>query len=497
MLLFHPQLFSLFVGECSGFVCPFCADRIEDKNQKTVSNHDIVSHLKCHENKSFQCVKCNAFFASDTSALNHILLQHSNDAIKYFHNRVAMGLETVTVQLGCNICGMIFKTSDQAVDHFENNHNAQRIDLNAVPSIETTKYDMQTDWAVGRFSWNIRQQFHCNKCDRTEGTIPELLIHHNKEHPLKPIVAKRGQTLVAHNDDKNWQSNILYGCVHCKDGTENPNLLFDSVNAVYLHWQENHTKAPNFKPFHFCIVNFVACFYCNRISTFDDMQTHHKKRHSKEPFVVVDVNSRRKCGICQDGFEDMAKHFIESHTKTLDRIVVSNPIRLNCEQLSKILSFKVHKRMKCGHCDEAFDCNAELRTHWTARHPDEKTKIHSFFNDDRIRIILDCCREEFDRSQLGKHFVEHDFRFHCTICGFVTKKLRRILRHDKEQHVETYDAQRRINNFAKKLKNYYLNGIIIFGNGFVANGFNLRNTTFDDTQLIDDFVSKFQNHESD
>lgn len=391
---------------------------------------------------------------------------------------------------------MIFNHSDQAMSHFENNHNEQRIDLNAVPSVETTKFDMQTDLAVGDFSWNIRQQFHCNRCGHPEETIPKLLIHFNKEHPFKRIVAKCGQTLVAHNADENWHSNILYGCVYCKKSTKSSNLLFDTVRAVYSHWQENHTRALEFEPFHFCVVNFVACFHCNRISTFDEMQTHQKKMHPTEPFVVVDVNSRRKCGVCQDGFEDMPKHFIESHSKALDRIVVSNPIRLNCEQLSKILSFKVHKKMKCGHCIETFDCSAALHKHWLLKHPDEKTKIYSFFNDDRIRIILDCCDEEFDGSQLGQHFVGHDFRFHCTICGFVTKKLRLVLRHDQEQH-QTYDAQRRIINFAKKLKNYYFNGKIIFGNGFVANGFNLRNTKYDDTQLIDDFVSKFEKQESD
>lgn len=409
-----------------------------------------------------------------------------------------MGLETVTVQLGCNICGMIFKTRDWAVSHFENNHNGQRIDLNAVPSIETTKFDLQTNWVVGNFSWNIREQLRCGKCDHAEGTIPKLFIHYKNEHPSKSIVAKRGEVLVAHNDGgENWQSNILYGCVHCKESTEKPTLFFDSIKAVHVHWQENHTKAANFKPFLFCAVNFVACFHCNRISTFDEMQTHHKKRHPNEPFVVVDVNSRRKCGICQDGFEHMVKHFVESHTRTLDRIVVSNPIRLNCAQLSKIQSFKEHKKMKCGHCNEVCDCNAELRKHWAAKHPNEKTKIHSFVNDDRIRIVLDCCNEEFDRSQLGKHFVEHDFRFHCTVCGFVTKELGGVLRHDKEQHVETYVAQRRVVNFAKKLKNYYFNGKIIFGNGFVANGFNLRNTNYDDTPSIDHFVSEFENHESD
>lgn len=474
-------------------MCPFCSDRIEDKNQKAVSNHDIVNHLKCHENKSFQCVKCNAFFASNTSVLNHILFQHATDNIEYFHNRVALGLETVTVQLGCNICGMIFKTNHQAVSHFENNHYAQRIDLNAMASIETTKFDSQTDLAVGKFSWNIRQQFHCDKCDHPEETIPKLLIHYKKEHPFKPFVAKRGQILVAHDADENWHSNILYGCVHCKEATEKENILFDSVNAVHVHWQENHTKAWNFKPFQFCVVNFVACFHCNRISTFDDLVIHHKRLHSKMPFVVVDINSRRKCGVCQDGFEDMAKHFIEFHTKTLDRISVSNPIRLNCEQLSKILSFKVHKKMKCGHCNEIFDCNAELRKHWGTMHLDEEARIHNCFDDDRIRIILDCCGDEYDRRRLEEHFMEHDFRFHCNNCGFVTKELCQIVRHDKEQHTDTCDAQRRTINFAKKLKNYYFNGKIIFGNGFVANGFNLRNTKYDDSRLIEDFVLKFEN----
>lgn len=429
--------------------------------------------------------------------MNHILSQHADDKIKYFHHYVAMGLETVTIQLGCKICGMIFETSNSAVNHFENNHNEQRIDLNAMPSVEITKFDLQTEWNVEHFGWNISQQFHCDQCNHPEGTIPKLLIHYNKEHPFESnIIAKFGQTLVAHKDDESWQSNLLYGCVHCNESTEIKNHFFDSIKAVYVHWQQNHMAAPNFHSFQFCAVNFVACFHCNRISTFDDMQSHHKKRHPKEPFVVVDVNSRRKCGMCQDGFEDMVKHFIESHTKTLDRIVVFNPIRLNCEQLEKILSFKVHKKMKCGHCNEIFECNVELRKHWSSKHPDEKTKIHNIFNDDRIRIILDCCNEVFDRSQLAKHFVEHDFRFHCTICGIVTKKLRRILKHDKECHVETYDAQRRSNNFAKKLKHYYFNGKIIFGNGFTANGFNLCNTKYDDTQLIDDFVSQFENQES-
>lgn len=463
--------------------------KIHNKSQNAISSYDIVTHLKCHNGKSFQCIKCNAFGTTRTNILNHILCKHPEDKIKYYHNR-ATELQKVTIQLKCNICEIVTKTSTTAVEHYTNNHPGLLMDLTAIPSIQQTTFEMKINRVAGEYTWTVRQQWLCDNCEHSDTTISKLLNHHNTEHPNEVIVMKLGKELVATTGYEHL-NRLVYGCVHCQVAQQ-PIIHFEEVENVHAHWMAQH--APEFKPFQFYAVQFVGCYHCDVISTFDGLKGHRKEMHTNKPFIVVDVNDRQKCGICRYANEDMAEHFANEH-KSIMQNDGFNPIRLTNEQLSKLLAINIHKKIQCGHCNDAFDSNPELREHWLKNHLMEKSQIHSYFIDQRIQIKPSCCEGQFERNDFVLHFSKHNFSFRCTTCNVKTGNLMEILEHDSQFHIEKFKTKDRLITLSKSLMKIYSEAKVVFGNGLAVKGYNLLRTDYDESNRINEFIKVYEKHE--
>lgn len=192
----------------------------------------------------------------------------------------------------------------------------------------------------------------------------------------------------------------------------------------------------------------VACFYCDKIDIFTNLQGHHKHRHYSEIFVVVDKQNKSKCGLCHKIYStsEMILHF-KTHHDLCHLNGITNPVCFtqneieqlfilnSCQEVSHQIAFM------CGHC-------------------------HTTKTTNEVTFI--------------QHIEQDAFQFNCLVCPAVCNTIPKTVEHEKDTHNLTNTTKKHTNGLSIRLDRYHLRTRIQFSNGLVLFKHNLLNSSFDD-----------------
>lgn len=289
---------------------------------------------------------------------------------------------------------------------------------------------------------------------------------------------------------------IKYRCVHCHD--ENQWIeTFNAVKDVYTHWWVTHTDT-QLKPFRYFVVEYVACYHCSAIGTHYELVKHHKtSSHATMPFAIVrQQSSAQQCALCPYSGTGVVAHFQTMHKFVLKTLSVRQlrsihiPFRLTNTQLDAYLFQKLHKKQKCGNCNEIFEIERELRDHHGMCHKAQKMTIKEFYDNNNMHLVCNCCHMKIDRSLYLSHIEKRPFDFRCHKCVFSARDMIKLVKHDAKAHGHRNSFECRCMQYKNRLKRDYLKTQVIFGNGLVLTKQNLLGTKYDDSQQFEVFVDK-------
>lgn len=459
-----------------------------------------------HKNEFRQCAVCSAFHTTELSVMDHMLRDHPNEKLKFYHNPPAIdhiiSVERVKVTLECNICDSDFETAAQASAHYKDNHDNEKLNLTAISLIKRTDSSMKTQWSVSELNSMVRQLFSCELCHRMEHTMNKMIVHHRNAHQSEPFSFKLTEMLSTvpkglEPATKTTDESLMYCCVHCQE-KNNHSALFNSIEDVYGHWLTTHTDMPNVLPFRFYVMEPMVCYHCGLISTFLGLKAHFATKHPNESIALHHHSNRKKCAICPYIGDLMTQHFENEH-KLIVQSDVFNPICLTEECLNRLMAVNIHKKTKCIQCDDTFETDPELRAHLTRSHPTVKQDSQNRFSDQNVVVYVDCCQVKLTPINYLNHFLYHIMNFNCSSCSFSAQTISDIVCHEAHMHNRIDTVMERCAMYLDLAQLHHLRTKILFGNGLVLINQNLLNTHFDDSrqcetllkQMIDSEKGKF------
>lgn len=471
-----------------------------------VTNQAIISHLSVHKNEFRQCAVCSTFHTSELSVVDHMLRDHPIEKLKFYHNPPAIdhiiSVERVKVTLECNICDSDFETAVQAIAHYKDNHDNEKVNLTAISLIKRTDSLMKTQWSVTEMNSMVRQLFSCELCHHMEHTMHKMIVHHRDTHQSDALSFKLTEMLATvpkllESATKTTDECLMYCCVHCQEKT-NHSTLFSSIEDMYGHWLTTHTDMPNVLPFRFYVTEPMVCYRCGVMSTFSGLKTHFATEHPNESIVLHHHSNRKKCALCPYTGDLMAQHFENEH-KLIVQSDVFNPICLTEECLNRLIAVNIHKKTKCIHCDDAFETDAELRVHLTRSHPTMKQESQNRFADQNVVVYVDCCQVKLTPINYLNHFLGHIMNFNCSSCPFTAQTISDIVCHEAHIHNRIDTVMERCAMYLDLARLHHFRTKILFGNGLVLINQNLLHTKYDDSrqceallkQMIDSEKGKF------
>lgn len=260
-----------------------------------------------------------------------------------------------------------------------------------------------------------------------------------------------------------------------------------------MHWLSSHTDLSMAKPFQYFVIEFVVCFYCRTIGTYDELIKHHKHSHRADPFVIVSQTDGKKCALCSYSGAGMVAHFGSMHKLVLKALSVRNirgsmlQRQLNDPILLELLESKVHRKHRCGQCKAVFETELEIRDHYQKFHRSLKLNVQEFY-DSGYHLICGCCHVRVDRNLYLNHVENRAFHFKCGKCTFQTADMLQLVKHDKQAHSVADSLEYRCMQFRNRLIRNYLKTQVVFGNGLVLTKHNLQHTKYDDSKQFDTFV---------
>ncbi|XP_031635187.1 uncharacterized protein LOC116348348 isoform X2 [Contarinia nasturtii] len=529
-LLIDSKRYICSVGQCSGkefanstefkshfmqqhndetrFACPHCDIVIEKQHRNLIS--DILGHYGLHGHYLFECPLCEIIFAAEYDILQHFVRNHTNESIKYFNNWAQMhGVgekREYTIFLQCNVCNAHLENSNKAIEHFLTVHKSYYMDCEAIKMVKRTTIDSTTSAiAKDKKIFTLRRSLNCKLCDQLSKTKGMLIEHFNRDHPGHQIVAKMGKIYVENVTwDKNYKdfsiqhlrfdNHLVFYCAACHDAEQSStSRAFVNVYDVHAHWMLTHTKSTDSKPFRFYAVEFVACYYCKLISTFDEVKRHQQAAHTNEPLVITNILNRQKCALCDYCADNLAYHLKTAHELVL-RMNEFNLTRFTDETLSKLLAIEVYKKYKCHYCLEVCETKDNIKQHITNDHK-LPIKFDTFVDNHNVKIIAGCCESVIDLQEFLNHMADpnHVFKTYCAKCNFRTEKLDELFEFVKHQvtvHSALIDPDFL---FRRLLKTKFWQTQVIFGNGLVLTKHNLLGTEFDDSKPFDELIEHLLN----
>lgn len=164
-------------------------------------------------------------------------------------------------------------------------------------------------------------------------------------------------------------NDMVFYCVHCTESNQLNDSGSGSVEDVYGHWLSGHTDLGDVKPFWFYVAEIVACFHCEVVDNFGEMEKHHQNHHPDDVFCVVRQVDRSKCAVCRFTGHTMIEHFATEHEGLL-KSRLFNPARLPESLLSDLFAIDIHKKRQCGQCETIFETQHELNAHQAETHDD-------------------------------------------------------------------------------------------------------------------------------
>lgn len=457
------------------YFCRHCKKIINRMARPTVPLREVMQHLELHSSHIYQCFYCTVNSTSKDAIQTHLTADHADLAVKFWHNRRKVNneieqCELIEILLDCCICDERVDGKTLAIEHFRSKHSGCEFKFNAVKLIKVTANNLYVTCSIDD-SACYREMFGCGKCDENFTDKEKWLGHFYTMHPDGLLTARHHLKWMkttkdtATPDQIAYQRLMLFSCVFCTNSQTPYNATID---GCLEHWKHKHIGS-DYKPFHFHMIELVACNYCNTIATFQDLKMHITEEHGGKPFVAVKAFEFRKiCALCDyatDGAaaeaeaetedSDLIKHFQDKHSLAV-KSNVANPMPFRDLDLRRIRRISVHKMVKCD-------------------------------DTEAMRLIGDCCHTQIDEKQFFNHLANHKHTIACSKCLFETTDAFEFVCHKAECH------ERRITTIPEKYRNFlerwYWRSNLIFDNGLVLNKFNTIGTYLDNTKEFGRFIN--------
>lgn len=475
------------------YFCPHCHLLMNRLNQVSVEHERILQHIEYHGEELHQCVSCDLVTASETAIRSHISSEHRELPIKFWRNK-RQAIETadselVDIVLDCILCGERVNTIQSVLAHFKDAHQSYEIDFRAVKLVKTTTQDLDVICSVDDSTLHFREVLLCGLCDKHFPDKHKWLMHFTEAHPSDGLALKRNlKWCESYERSKviDFDRNMLFYCTFCETSDGIKSIGNSTIEGVYEHWKQQHRPFDS-KPFQFYVTEFVACNYCNVMSTFQGLKQHVVEQHPGKAFVPIKAfEDEKQCALCEYNFDDLAEHYRTMHSLE-NQSNVFNPIKLTDENLQNLLRIWVHQKIICEHCNEVFDTREQYRTHHNNEHTKLERNSRAFFDKDSIQLVGDCCHTPIDPSSFYDHLEDHEFALNCKLCPFSSIHPFHFMRHKVEVHEDQESLADLYHNF---LRLRYWRSELIFGNGLILNKFNTQGTDFDYTKNFEAFVSR-------
>lgn len=475
------------------YFCRFCKKIINRMSRQTVPLREILQHLDLHSSHIYQCYHCVDCFTSKDQMQTHLMADHSDLAIKYWHNErqvnnTIRNCEHIEIILDCSICNVRVDCKAAAIDHFRTKHSGCQFNFNALKIIKDTTAKLYVTCSTDVHTVCYREVFGCTVCSENFADKAQWLGHFWADHPDELLTARhhlkwmKASVDTAHADEMAYQRLFLFSCAYCP---LNSSASYQAtIDECYTHWRRTHFTPSEAKPFQFHVAELAKCNYCNTIATFHDLKTHIADGHDGKPFVALKAFEFRKicalCNYCSTNAEneesDLIKHYRKEHAVAMQSNV-ANPMPMDDSILSRLLQVSTHKKGKCQYCGDAFQTVLDLRVHCAKEHPE----MASMF-----KLIGNCCRSPINSKSFLVHLAHHKHTLGCDKCQFQTTDTYAFVSHQVDCH------QRGSTTVPEKYRNFlefwYWRSELHFNNGLAINKLNACGTRFDDSPKFERLI---------
>lgn len=292
-------------------------------------------------------------------------------------------------------------------------------------------------------------------------------------------------------DQSQLLKHTIFFCVHCLESKAVLKSFSGTIDDVSAHWLIEHLDESNSKPFQFYAVALVGCFYCDEVGIYHDLLKHHQEKHPNTVFVVVDQKNPMKCGMCNFKDGNLAEHFTQQHHPS-SVPKVFNPIYYSEERVAALLAANTTKKYQCEECNGKFETYDEIGEHFSNAHNGQtiRSKEVIDYRTTPDHVICGYCHKKYDHHRYLAHLSEHDFSFRCTACSYQSGDLSDIARHEKLKHnIDSLEYHCSI--FPHWIKKKLSNTNLVFDNGLVLKSYNLLETKYDDSKLLDMHIHSY------
>lgn len=248
-----------------------------------------------------------------------------------------------------------------------------------------------------------------------------------------------------------------------------------------------HLGIPQTADFQFCVVENVACYFCDTIDSYQMMLEHQKMVHSNESIIIVSELDRKKCAVCPYSGDSLIGHFEIEHELLL-QLNNFNPLALNEDTINGLLKMNAQK-CYCELCHEFFNTEDEAVQHHSVKHS-EVNDVRDSTNDAEVKYLICSCQSKIScLSKYYSHIQDHFRGFECSKCEFHAINLIQLVEHDKNIH-QMNTLKFWCMELSDKLMKYYFSTQIVFSNGLVLIMHNLLHTKYDISNQFNKIIAQ-------
>lgn len=475
------------------YYCPHCNLLMNRLNSLTVEHNRILEHIEYHGIYLHQCISCNLITPSENEMRSHISHEHRDQPLKFWRNKRktidTADMELIEIVLDCDLCGERVTSIPAVFSHYKEAHQNYEIGFKALKLIKTTTEDLNVICSFDDSTLYYREALICGLCDENFTNKHKWFSHFTEQHPSEALVLKRDMIWCESSKRLkviDFDRNMLFYCGFCEDSDGVKSVCNTTAEAIYEHWKEEH-KPNESKDFQFYMTEFLACNYCDVVSTFQGLKKHVHQKHAGEKFVPLKAfQEKKQCALCEYDQIDFAEHYERKHNLEIQANVF-NPIQLSTENLQNLLHIRVCQKIKCDLCEEMFDTRELYRIHHSIEHTEMDRKSSFSYGKNSIQLIGDCCRQNINPKNFYDHLENHKYSLVCELCAFCTDDPFYFMVHKIKTHESEHSLAELYLNF---LQIRYWRSELIFGNGLVVNKFNTQGTDFDYTNNFDSFANR-------
>ena len=382
-------------------VCSTC-------NKSFFKKSKLNEHLVIHTGeKPYKCNACDKGFS-----LRDNMRKHE----KTYCAKLGKSLE-----IGCDLCSSMFKTTSHLKRHKNLKHNA------------------------------APKKFKCNLCDHETIYQGNLKKHEQLAHKdeYTKVKCEKCSKLISLRNLKTHQ------IAHCRFSTQDKNFVCQKCPASF---NADKKLKQHIRVVHGPIMQSVECKICGSVfKSQDRLRVHKKNIHSGNPpkkcetcnkdirgsenafrnHILTHSNRRESCNVCQKSLankKELDLHILRAHQGA--------PKIFQCNLCEKRFLTKfeldshniVHtglKDFKCDHCQKMFGSNSNMRKH-------QKTNCISSQKD----LVFQCkiCPKAFNAEvKLKAHQVAHvsSLNFECKTCQKKWKHKKSLDYHNRKSHPQS------------------------------------------------------------